>query len=109
MFAALAASITARPKRTLVLSALFVVVAAAVGGPVVGSLEDSGGFTPDDADSVQAIARIQSATGTQATQRVVVLVRTPAGAGSSTAKARVAAVQRTLAADPAIASVMSVA
>ena len=63
MFTALATRIAARPKRTLVLSLLFVVVAAAVGGPVVGSLEDSGGFTADDADSVQAIAAIQAATG----------------------------------------------
>ena len=77
MFTALAARIAAAPKRTLVLSLLFVVIAAAVGGPVVGSLENSGGFTPEDAGSVQALAAIQSATGAQATPRVVALLRTP--------------------------------
>ncbi len=109
MFTALATRIASRPKRTLVVSLLFVVIAGAVGGPVIGSLEDSGGFTPEDAGSVQAIARIQAATGTQATPRVVALVRTPGGARSSAAKRRVAAAQRTLAADPAVASVASAA
>ncbi len=108
MFTALATRITARPKRTLLLALLFVLVAAAFGGPVVGSLEDSGGFTPDDAGSVQALARIESASGKQATPGVVALVRTPSGADSTAAKRRIAAVQRSLAADPAIASVASV-
>ena len=94
MFTALATRIAARPKRTLLLSLLFLVVAAAFGGPVVGSLEDSGGFIADDADSVQAITHIQAATGKQATPRVVALVRTPSGAESSAAKRRIAAVQR---------------
>ncbi len=109
MFTALATRITARPKRTLLLSLLFVLVAAALGGPVVGSLEDSGGFAASDAGSVQALARIESATGRQATPGVVALVRTPGGADSSASKRRIAAVQHALAADPAVASVTSVA
>ena len=108
MFTALATRIAARPKRTLLLSLLFLLVAVAFGGPVVGSLEDSGGFIPDDADSVQAITRIQAATGMQATPRVVALLRTPSGAESSAGKRRLAAMQRKLAADPAVASVTSV-
>ena len=108
MFTALASRITARPKRTLLLSLLFLFVAAAFGGPVVGSLEDSGGFAADDAGSVRALARIESATGTQAAPGVVALLQTPSGADSRAAQRRIAAVQRTLAADPAIASVTSV-
>ena len=108
MFTAFAARTTARPKRTLLLSLLFVIIAAALGGPVVGSLEDSGGFVPTDSGSTRAIERIQAATGTQAAPGVVALVQTPSGATSSEAGRRIGAVQRTLAADPAIASVTSV-
>jgi len=108
MFTAFAARTTARPKRTLLLSLLFVIIAAALGGPVVGSLEDSGGFTATDSGSTRAIERIQAATGTQAAPGVVALVQTPSGATSSEAERRIGAVQRTLAADPAIASVTSV-
>ena len=99
---------TARPKRTLLAVVLFVVLAGVFGGPVAGALDDSGGFTPADAGSTRAIERIEEATGTKAAPGVVALLRTPSGADSPEARARIAAVQRTLAAEPGIASVVSV-
>ena len=109
MFTALADLTTARPKRTLLAVILFVVLAGVVGGPIAGTLEDSGGFFPTDSGSARAIERIEGATGTQAAPGVVALLSTPSGADSPEARERVAAVQRTLAAEPGIASVTSVA
>jgi len=105
---ALATLTTARPKRTLLAVVVFVVFAGVVGGPVAGALEDAGGFTPADSGSIRAGERIQAATGTEPAPGVVVLLRTPAGADSPEARARIATVQRTLAAEPGIASVTSV-
>ena len=109
MFTALADRTTARPKRTLLAVVLFVVIAGVFGGPVAGTLEDSGGFTATDSGSARAVERIEAATGTQAAPGVVALIRTPSGAESADAKGRVAVVQRTLAAEPGIASVASAA
>ena len=109
MFTALADRITARPKRWLLGVAVFVVLAGVLGGPVAGALEDSGGFTATDSGSARAVERIEQATGTQASAGVVALLRAPTGVESPEAAARIAAVQRTLAAEPGIASVVSVA
>ena len=108
MFTSLADRITARPKRWLLAVVLFVVVAGVFGGPVAGALEESGGFTATDSGSARAVERIEQATGTQAAPGVVALLRTPSGVDSPEAKERIAAVQRTLAAQPGIASVTSV-
>ena len=105
MFSALADRTTARPKRTLLAVLLFVVLAGVFGGPVAGALEDSGGFTAADSGSARAVERIEAATGNQASPGVVALLRTPSGAESPDARARVAAVQRELAAQPGVASV----
>jgi len=107
MFTAIADRTTARPKRTLLVVVLFVVIAGVFGGPVAGALEDSGGFTAEDSGSARAVDRIEAATGTQTSPGVVVLIRTPSGAESPDARGRVAAVQRALAAEPGIASVVS--
>jgi uncharacterized membrane protein YdfJ with MMPL/SSD domain len=108
VFTALADRTTAHPKRTLLAVVLFVLLAGVFGGPVAGALEDSGGFTATDSGSARAVDRIEAATGTQAAPGVVALLRTPAGAESAAARERIAAVQRTLAAEPGIASVTSV-
>ena len=108
MLSALADRTTARPKRTLLAVVVFVVLAGVLGGPVAGALEDSGGFTATDSGSARAVERIEAATGTQASPGVVALLSTPSGADSPEARARVAAVQRTLAAEPGVASVTSV-
>jgi hypothetical protein len=95
---ALADRTTAHPKRTLLAVIVFVVLAGIFGGPVAGALEESGGFTATDSGSARAVDRIEAATGTDATPGVVALLRTPSGAESATARARIAAVGRTLAA-----------
>ena len=107
MFSALANLTTARPRRTLLAVVLFVIVAGVVGGPVAGSLDESGGFTATDSGSARAVERIEAATGTQPSPGVVALLRTPSGADSPKATRRIAAVQRTIAAEPGIASVTS--
>src|SRR4051794_36576132 len=87
---------TARPKRTLLFVVLFVVVAGVVGGPVAGSLKTDGGFAATSSGSARAEARIEQATGRDATPGVVALMRSPRQA---------AAVHDQLAATPGIASV----
>ena len=52
-----------RPRRTLLLVALFVVLAGVIGGPLAGALDSSDGFVPPGADSEVAVERIQAATG----------------------------------------------
>jgi len=96
MFSALADRTTARPKRTLLLVVLFVVVAGVIGGPIAGSLEADGGFTATESGSARAEARIEAATGTQAAPGVVALLQAPE---------RAAAVRAELAAQRGIASV----
>jgi uncharacterized membrane protein YdfJ with MMPL/SSD domain len=108
MFTALADHTTAHPKRTLLAVVVFVVLAGVFGGPVAGALEESGGFTASDSGSARAVDRIEQAIGTQAAPGVVALLRTPSGAESPEARERIAAVQRTLVAEPGIASVTSV-
>ncbi|MBJ7359934.1 MAG: MMPL family transporter [Nocardioides sp.] len=84
---------------------LFVLVAGFFGGPVAGSLESSGGFATEDADSVRAIERLETASGRSPNPGVVLLVDTPDG---PTADAdRVAEVTAALAAEPDVAEVTS--
>ena len=56
--------LSSHPRRSLLAVFLFVLVAGFFGGPLAGSLDSSGGFASDDADSVRAIERIEAATGT---------------------------------------------
>ncbi|UUP15426.1 MMPL family transporter [Aeromicrobium wangtongii] len=62
------------PRRALVVLFVFVVAAAAIGGPVAGALSSSGGFAPTDADSVRATQRLESATGRAPAPGLAVLV-----------------------------------
>ena len=71
--------LTTRPRRTLALVVLFVVLAGVVGGPLAGSLDESGGFVAPGADSEVAIERIEAATGVEPGVGVVALVDGPAG------------------------------
>lgn len=86
---------TGRPKRTLLAVLLFVVLAAVVGGPLAGSLESGGGFIANDSGSARAEARIEQATGAQASPGVVALVD----------PARAERVRAQLADQPGVASV----
>ncbi|MGI8659534.1 MAG: MMPL family transporter [Thermoleophilaceae bacterium] len=96
-----------RPRRILLATLLLVLAAGVLGGPVAGSLETGGGFTPQDAGSARAVERIEGATGQQAAPGVVLLVDVPEGATSAAGRARLAELARELASRPGIASVAS--
>src|SRR6266545_3746346 len=69
--------LAARPRRSLLIILLFVVVAGVLGGPVAGALKSSGGFVAPGADSEVAIDRIEAATGREADAGIVLLVAAP--------------------------------
>ncbi|QGG40206.1 MMPL family transporter [Aeromicrobium yanjiei] len=62
------------PRRGLLALAVFMLVAGLLGGPVAGALNSSGGFVPDDADSVRATERLGSATGRAPSPGLTLLV-----------------------------------
>jgi len=97
--------IGAAPKRTLLAVFLFVLVAGFFGGPVAGSLDSGGGFTTNNADSVRAIERIETATGRDPSAGIVLLVDTPGGLPADAD--RVAEVTQALADEPGIIDVTS--
>ncbi len=77
MLRSLAHTLGARPRRTLIATLVFVVIAGAIGGPLAGALKSSGGFAPPNSDSQVATKMLQRATGTEATPGIVLLVNTP--------------------------------
>src|SRR5215211_247324 len=93
----LTSRLAAHPRRTLIAVLLFVVLAGAVGGPVAGALESSGGFVAPGADSEVAVDRIEAATGVEPGPGIVLLVDDPS-------PQRLAAVERELANVPGVAS-----
>src|SRR5215218_4799309 len=93
----LTSRLAAHPRRTLIAVLLFVVLAGAVGGPVAGALESSGGFVAPGADSEVAVDRIEAATGVEPGPGIVLLVDRPS-------PQRLAAVERELANVPGVAS-----
>ena len=96
----LTSRLAAHPRRTLIAVLLFVVLAGAIGGPVAGALESSGGFVAPGADSEVAVERVQAATGTDADPGIVLLVDRPS-------PGRLAAIERELANVPGVASTAS--
>ncbi len=107
MLTSLADRIAARPRRTLLVVLAFVLVAGFFGGPVAGQLEDSGGFAPEDSGSARATDRIEAATGREESPGVILLADLPQGAGSEAGRERIAELERSLQADPGIASTLS--
>ena len=97
--------LSAHPRRSLLAVFLFVLVAGFFGGPLAGSLDASGGFASDDADSVQAVERIEAATGQSPGTGIVIVVDTPQGLPADTA--RVQEVTDALAAESGVAQVTS--
>jgi uncharacterized membrane protein YdfJ with MMPL/SSD domain len=73
----LTSRLAARPRRTLLIVLLFVVVAGVLGGPVAGALKSSGGFVAPGADSQVAVDRIEAATGLEPDAGLVLLVGSP--------------------------------
>jgi uncharacterized membrane protein YdfJ with MMPL/SSD domain len=101
MLSSLAVRISSRPKRSLLIALIVVVVAGAVGGPLAGALKGSGGFAPGSSDSQLATDQLQRATGLEPTTGVVLLMSTPQGARA--AAPRIAAVRHELAGVPGVA------
>ena len=93
----LTSRLAAHPRRTLIAVLLFVVLAGALGGPVAGALESSGGFVAPGADSQVAVDRIEAATGTEPGPGIVLLVDRPS-------PERLGAIERELANIPGVAS-----
>jgi uncharacterized membrane protein YdfJ with MMPL/SSD domain len=93
----LTSRLAAHPRRTLIAVLLFVVMAGALGGPVAGALESSGGFVAPGADSEVAVDRIEAATGAEPNAGLVLLVERPS-------PERLAAIERELANVPGVAS-----
>jgi uncharacterized membrane protein YdfJ with MMPL/SSD domain len=69
-----------------------VLVAGALGGPVAGALDSSGGFVPDDADSARAVERLETATGLAPDPGLAVLVDDSDAARVEAISSRLAAV-----------------
>ncbi len=110
MLTRLAALAARRPRRILLLTALFLVVAGAFGGPVAGLLSTGDDFSDPSAESVGAYDRLERAAGGDAAPSVVVLVATGADVRTDPgARARLERVDRRVAADPEIRAAISYA
>ena len=90
MLRSLAHTLAAHPRRTLIATLVFVVIAGAIGGPLAGSLKSSGGFAPPNSDSQVATNMLQRASGTEPSPGIVLLLNTPHGAAA--ARSRITAV-----------------
>lgn len=71
--------LTARPVRTLLTVIAFVVLAGVIGGGVADRMDESDGFAPPDAESVQAWERLEQATGDEPSPGIAIVVPTPDG------------------------------
>ncbi|HET6940456.1 MAG TPA: MMPL family transporter [Nocardioides sp.] len=98
-------ALSAHPRRSLLAVFFFVLVAGFFGGPLAGSLDASGGFASNDADSVRAVDRIEAATGTEPDAGIVIVVDTPGGLPAD--DARVQQVTDRLAAEADVVQVTS--
>ncbi|HEX5087488.1 MAG TPA: MMPL family transporter [Nocardioides sp.] len=99
--------VSSAPRRSLLAVFFFVLVAGFFGGPLAGSLDSSGGFASDHADSVKAVDTIEAATGTEPGAGIVIVVDTPDGLPADAG--RVQQVSDSLAAQPGVARVTSAA
>ena len=105
MLRSLAHTVAARPRRTLIATLVFVVIAGVIGGPLAGSLKSSGGFAPPKSDSQVAKAMLQRATGTEPAPGIVLLVDTPNGPGA--ARTRISGIASRLKTVPGMASTVA--
>jgi uncharacterized membrane protein YdfJ with MMPL/SSD domain len=91
------------PRRTALLALLFVLLAAAIGGPVASKLNALNAFENPSSQAARARTQIERATGAEPTAGVIALVHgAPLGAGASAAA-------RTLSRDPGVAHVATYA
>ncbi|HEY2321016.1 MAG TPA: MMPL family transporter [Solirubrobacteraceae bacterium] len=100
MLSSLSHRLSGHPRRTLIITLVFVIVAGAVGGPLAGSLRSSGGFAPPSSDSQVATRMLEHATGTEPVPGIVLLVDTPRGVAAG--HARIAALDARLRGVPGV-------
>ncbi|EFQ83275.1 hypothetical protein HMPREF0063_11548 [Aeromicrobium marinum DSM 15272] len=100
MFDFLARIATTRPRRVLLVTALFIALAGVLGGPVAGLLNaDTDSFSDTSSDSATALRLIEDATGTKAVAEMVLLIDTDDPAALDEAR-------EVLDADPDVAAVV---
>ena len=106
MFDALARLADHHRRLVLIVAGVFVVFAAAYGGPVVGLLDSNDDFEDHQSESVLARADVERATGHSAAPDMAVLVRAGAPVDSPAAQRKIAAVANDLK-DPGVADVVA--
>ncbi len=106
MFDALARLADRHRRLVLIVAGVFVLFAAAYGGPVVSLLNSDDDFEDHQSESVLARADVERATGQSAAPDMVVLVRLGAPADSAQAQQKIARVAGELR-DPGVADVIA--
>jgi len=108
VFSRLADLAHGHPRRVVLVTVVFVLVAGAFGGPVAGLLSGgSSNFEDSSSESVRASELLEEAADESAGIPLVALVETPGGVRSEEARARVESVAEVIAADPVVARVLS--
>jgi RND superfamily putative drug exporter len=108
MLTAIARLVSARPRRVLVATLLFAVLAGVVGGPVAGSMKGgSDNFEDPASESVAARQTLERAAGASSEPDAIALVRPGVPVRSAAGEAKVREVAGRLAGDPGVARVVS--
>lgn len=102
----LAALLSRRPWRVVLIAIAFMAVAVVVGGPLTGNLT-SAGFEDPNAEWVAARESLESASGANPGPGVIALVQTGSDARTGAGRAEVEATAATIAADPDVAQVVT--
>lgn len=103
----LAHLVSHRPRRVMLIGLVFVLAAAAIGGPLPGLLKSGDDFDDPGSESAAARVAVEHATGTSAWPDVIALVPTPSGADSVAGRSKVADVAARLAAVTGVANVIT--
>src|SRR2546423_1084913 len=99
--------VSARPKRVLLATLLFGVVAGVIGGPVAGSMKaGADNFEDPASESVAASNTLEHAAGTSSEPDVIALVHPASPVRSAAGQADVRRVAALLAADHGVARVV---
>jgi RND superfamily putative drug exporter len=106
MFDALARLADRHRRLVLIVAGVFVIFAAAYGGPVVSLLDSNDDFEDHQSESVLARDDVERATGRSAAPDMVVLVRAGAPVDSAAAQRKIARVAGALR-DPGVADVIA--
>ena len=102
----LAALATRRPWRVILVAIAFMAVAVVIGGPLTANLT-SAGFEDPNAEWVHARDSLEKASGANPAPGVIALVEPGTDVRSGAGKAEVEKTAATIAADPAIAGVIT--